>query len=388
MHVVEIPSFFPPYGGLFCLDQAKALRSMGHEVRILSNVQLGATIGLRDYVVRPYHRFEHQMDGVTVCQSYQRGVPRAVRWNARRWVGIVCRMFGDYVAKYGRPDVLHAHCTKWAGYAAMRLGREYRLPYVVTEHLALRDYATELGMPPSASWQIPLLRESLQRAACVIPVSEEVVTDLSGYFGTDYRWQAIPNLIDCDFFRYRQRAPRQGRPFRFCCIGLLTERKGYDVLLRAFRRVQQEWPDAELHVAGRGTDSGRFHRLMVEAGVERGVLRHGEISKAGVLDVLYQSDALVLATRGETQGLALLEALSTGIPAISTEAIPPSVRPGKGCVFVPVDDVGALAEAMRRVVACPVPDGAELSETVCRMASPEVIARRIAAVLEASCRRQ
>ena len=49
MHILEIPSFFPPYGGLFCLDQAKALKALGHEVRILSNVQLGATIGLRDY---------------------------------------------------------------------------------------------------------------------------------------------------------------------------------------------------------------------------------------------------------------------------------------------------------------------------------------------------
>ncbi len=43
MHILEIPSFFPPYGGEFCLEQSKALQQLGHEVRILSRVQLGIT---------------------------------------------------------------------------------------------------------------------------------------------------------------------------------------------------------------------------------------------------------------------------------------------------------------------------------------------------------
>ena len=97
MHIVEIPSFFPPYGGTFCLDQAKALAAIGHEVRIVSNVQLGVTVGLKDYLLLPYSRFKHEMDGITVLQSYQRGLPRVVRFNVRRWVRIVSRLFDDYV---------------------------------------------------------------------------------------------------------------------------------------------------------------------------------------------------------------------------------------------------------------------------------------------------
>ena len=69
MHILEIPSFFLPYGGLFCLDQAKALKALGHEVRILSNVQLGMTIGWKDYLTLPWHRYEHEMDGIMVYQS-------------------------------------------------------------------------------------------------------------------------------------------------------------------------------------------------------------------------------------------------------------------------------------------------------------------------------
>ena len=96
MHILEIPSFFPPSGGLFCLDQAKALASLGHTVRILSNVQLGITIGAKNYISLPLGRYEHVMDGITVYQSYQRGIPKAIRYNVNHWIEIVCSMYQDY----------------------------------------------------------------------------------------------------------------------------------------------------------------------------------------------------------------------------------------------------------------------------------------------------
>ena len=107
------------------------------------------------------------------------------------------------------------------------------------------------------------------------------------------------------------------------------------------------------------------------------VKTHGELDKNGVRDLLYLSDTLVLATRGETQGLALLEALSTGIPVVTTEAIPESVRPPIGCTFVPIDDVESLAEAMKNVMIFPADDGSKLSESARQIASPETIARQI-----------
>jgi glycosyltransferase involved in cell wall biosynthesis len=78
--------------------------------------------------------------------------------------------------------------------------------------------------------------------------------------------------------------------------------------------------------------------------------------------------------------------MRTGIPAISTEAIPQSVRPEEGCVFVPVDDADALAGAMKHAVSSPVTDGAKLSEIARLMASPATIAPQIAQVLEESLR--
>ena len=372
MHILEIPSFFPPCGGLFCLDQAKALSALGHEVRIMSNVQLGMTINKKAYFTLPTGRFEHVMDGITVCQSYQRGLPRVVRHNVDRWVNIVCSMFDDYVLKYGKPDVLHAHCAKWAGYAAMQISQSYGIPYIITEHLPLMLLEEEFGPAPSKAWQIPLLCEAYKKAAMVLPVSQELVDATACYYGNDYRWQYLSNTIDTDYFTYQLRPSRQGRPFRFCCVADYSYRKGYDVLLTAFRKLREQGADVQLHVAGRDTDTEPF-RVQLPSGVKA----YGQLDKAGVRQLLYDCDALVLASRSEVQPLVLLEAMSTGIPVIATESVPQNLRIEGGCTIVPIDDAEALSRAMAQMMAEPMADGKKLSEQVRALASPQVVGKRL-----------
>ena len=381
MHILEIPSFFPPYGGLFCLDQAKSLAALGHEVRILSNVQLGMTIGLKDFLTLPYGRYEHQLDGITVCQSYQRGIPKIVQYNVQRWVGIVMSMFRDYVSKYGKPDILHAHCAKWAGYAAMKISQEYGIPYVITEHLPLMQLEEEFGKAPSSAWQIPLLKEAYHRADVVLPVSEELVDDIACYYGKDYRWQYLSNTIDTDFYAYRPRPSREGRPFRFCCLADYNYRKGYDVLFDAYGQLQRQGFEIELHAAGRFTDGADCQKEIARRQLT-GVKTYGRTDKQKVRDLLYLSDALVLASRSEVQPLVLLEAMSTGIPVVSTECIPQCLRIEGGCTIVPIDDADAFAKAMLMTLQNTPANARQLSEEVYQMASPQVVGTQLETILK------
>ena len=376
MHILEIPSFFTPYGGEFCLDQARALKAVGQEVRILSNVQLGVTIGLKDYLCLSYGRYEHEAEGITVCQSFQRGLPKLVRYNVKHWVSIVGSMFRDYIQTYGKPDILHAHCAKWAGYAAMRISRQYGIPYVITEHLSLMSLEEEFGKAPSDAWQIPLLKQAYGEAAMVVPVAEELVADTACYYGTDYRWQHLSNVIDTDFFHYAQRESRAVSPFRFCCIADYSYRKGYDVLMDACRLLQDQGSDIELHIAGRLTDKKVCQQTIADRELTH-VVAHGPLDREGVRTLLYQSDAFVLASRSEVQPLVVLEAMSTGIPVVGTTSIPRCERLGKGCRIVPVGDAAALAEAMQNLSKESPTDGLQLSEQVRQMASPEVVGRRL-----------
>ena len=130
MHILEIPSFFTPYGGEFCLEQAKALQAQGNEVRILSNVQLSIKKSIKEYLYLPCSRFTENIDGIRAYRSYQHSFPHVIKPNVMRWISIVQSMFKDYVKQYGKPDILHAHCCKWAGYAAMLISNEYGIPYV------------------------------------------------------------------------------------------------------------------------------------------------------------------------------------------------------------------------------------------------------------------
>lgn len=376
MHILEVPSFFQPHGGLFCLEQAKALKNLGHEVRIVSNVQLGITVELHDYFMLSYRRYEHEMDGITVYQSYQRGLPKVIRYNVKRWVAIVRSMFAQYVEKYGRPDIIHAHCAKWAGYAAMLISREYGIPYVITEHLSKTIFDDEFRLVGNTPWQIPLLTEAYQHAAKVLSVSDELPERLSVYFGKDYQWETVSNIVDTLFYQYCQREPLQGRAFRFCCLANYIPLKGYDVLFSAFRKLRKEGLNVELHIAGRGTDTAACRNQLTD-----GMFTHGLMDRQAVRQLLYVSDALVLASRSEAQPLVLLEAMSTGIPVVSTEVIPQNLRLEGGCFIVPVDNADALADAMKHVAETPI-DGQQISQQVAQLASARVVGERLEKVFK------
>ena len=383
MHILEIPSFFTPYGGEFCLEQARALKALGHEVRILSNVQLGFTVGGKAYMVLPFTRFEHERGGITICQSYQRGLPHMARHNAKRWIGIVLSMFDEYVQKYGKPDILHAHCARWAGYVAMKISKQYGVPYVITEHLPKEVFETVLGKVGSSAWQISPLKEAYNQANMVITVSEELVDDLACYFGKDYRHVTIPNVIDTRFYSFGLRKPIGERAFAFCCPAIFNHRKGYDVLFEAFAKLVETEPNVVLHIAGQGTDGKACRDMINGYGVGDKVICHGQIDANDMRELYHQSDAMVLATRGETQGLVIAEAMSTGIPAISTEGIPVSMRLDCGYSYVPVNDAKALANEMLKALKNPITesDGRSLSQMIAERFSPNVIGAKIAEVM-------
>lgn len=376
MHILEIPSFFPPYGGEFCIEQSKALTMMGHEVRILANVQLSVKRSYRDYFLAQTSTKTINIDGITVIRKEMRGWPKCVRPNVRRWLDGVENMFEDYVKEYGKPDIIHAHCAKWAGYAALRISRRYDIPYVVTEHLSSAILNTEFK--DNKAWQIKFLKQAYYDANMVVPVSEELVEDISYYYGKDYRWKAISNTIDTDFFHYKQRPALNNRPFRFCCLANFTYNKGYDILLPAFDDYCRKHPDAELHIAGMGTDGAELTEMISHYPCAPKIKVYGCLNKEGVRNLLYDCDCLVLASRGEVQPLSILEAMGTGIPAISTEVTPRSLRIDGGCFVCPVNDTAAFSRMM-----CHVRenygdiDGKKLSEKVTQMASMKAIGEKL-----------
>ena len=376
MHILEIPSFFTPYGGEFCLEQAKALQAQGNEVRILSNVQLSIKKSIKEYLYLPCSRFTENIDGIRAYRSYQHSFPHVIKPNVMRWISIVQSMFKDYVKQYGKPDILHAHCCKWAGYAAMLISKEYGIPYVITEHLSSMLYEKEFGKAPSSAWQIPLLKQAYEQANMVITVSDELVDDIACYFGKGYKHQTISNIIDTDYFCYKEREPLKERSFRFCMLANYWHIKGYDVIIPAMSMLDNK--AIELHIAGKNTSSNDLSTLIKNKAPEANIIVHGELDKKGVRDLLYQSDCLVLPSRSEVQPLCILEAMSSGIPYISTEIIPQNLRLSTDCKIVPVDDINALSTAMKQMIKqYSAVNSKQLSNLANNIASPYIVGKQL-----------
>ena len=149
-----------------------------------------------------------------------------------------------------------------------------------------------------------------------------------------------------------------------------------------FKRLKND--KAELHIAGRFTAGNDCLRAIRSLAIADRVVSHGELNREGVRRLLYDCDCLVLATRSEAQPLVLLEAMSTGIPMISTEVVPRSERISGACYIVPVDDADSLASAMLRMTEHYSGASVSLSHKIAEMCSPQTVGQRIASVLEAA----
>lgn len=370
MHILEIPSFFPPHGGLFVLEQARALQTQGNMVRILACVQLGISVDGSFYLRARHDRWWEEMNGVEVYRSYMRTVPCCIRPNQQRWCRIVQEMYEDYKQRYGRPDVLHAHCCQWAGVAARMIAEREGIPFFITEHLSSGLFNHFYGKGwKKAEWARLLLKDTYEHVNHVIPVSAELVDDLAPFFGKDYAFTPISNMIDVDYFAYRPRAPRGARPFRFCCLAIGDiYGKGYDVLAKALQGMN----GVELHIAGKGTESEAMRNLF--AGSDA-VIFYGDLDKQGVRELLYQSDALVLASRSEAQGLVIMEAISTGIPVVTTDAIPQNALVEGACLIAKVGDSVSLHQRMQEVIH--VDFDPRWSDELRARVAPHVVAQQI-----------
>lgn len=145
----------------------------------------------------------------------------------------------------------------------------------------------------------------------------------------------------------------RGASLQLLCVATINSGKGHDVLLRAL--AQSGTAQWRLTCAGSLTrDPATVDRLRATIralGLDDRVELAGELDDAELDRVHDRSDLFVLATLRETYGMAVAEALASGLPVVSTAtgAIPTLVGDHAGIV-VPPGDVTALADALRRVL--------------------------------------
>jgi glycosyltransferase involved in cell wall biosynthesis len=136
-------------------------------------------------------------------------------------------------------------------------------------------------------------------------------------------------------------------------IGRLALQKGFDLLLLAFDRIADRFPQWRLVILGEGPEYERLQELRASLDCRDRV----EI-KGAVMDVeswMARAGLIVLPSRFEAYGNAILESLGMGAAVISTSCggTPSFMSDGVNGRLVPVEDLQALAEAMGELMADP-----------------------------------
>ena len=189
------------------------------------------------------------------------------------------------------------------------------------------------------------------------------------------------------------RAPRVSRATaasdapRFLYLGQLCPRKGIDVLLRAFRRVLNEFPQARLDLVGDDRSEGQYVWLAETLSLGDAALFSDSVAAADIADVIAQCDVVILPSRHDGWGMALNEGASAGKALIGTEACGSAhhlIIPGRNGFRVASGNERALARAMLEY--CKQPElrhthGAE-SRKVFADFTPEKNAERLVDALE------
>ena len=134
-------------------------------------------------------------------------------------------------------------------------------------------------------------------------------------------------------------------------MGRLTNQKGFDVLIKAFKIFSEKYPDYKLKIFGEGKERENLENLVSELNLEKKVFLVG--NKKDAIYEIAKSKFFVLSSRLEGMPNALLEAMATKTPCIATDCEygPREIISNYvNGILVPVDDISSLSEKMIELV--------------------------------------
>jgi glycogen(starch) synthase len=336
MRVLLAPSaYYPHIGGVEEATRhlAAELRLRGHEVLIVSN--------------RWPHDLpaEEQIEGVTVRRvrlELPALSPRPLTRFLIQAPGAVASIL--VTVRSFRPDVLHLiGAGPNAAYVAL-LRRLLGSRIVLTAQGEFgADAHRVFERSLSLRWG---LRRLLVKADALTGCSRFVLTELESAFPVSVPRQVIPNAVDPDELGRVEVKPAN-RPY-VLGLGRLVEQKGFDILLQAFARALPALPEHHLVIAGDGPLRPTLEALAKELGLTGRVSFRGSLDRAEVAATLSAAEMFVLSSRVEAFGIALLEAMAVGVPAIATDVggVLDVAAADETALIVPSEDVDALAGAI------------------------------------------
>ena len=173
-----------------------------------------------------------------------------------------------------------------------------------------------------------------------IVVPSEYLLNIFSRYGL--RAEVVPNTIDCAHFRFRKRNPLRAH---FICNRGFHPYYRVDLVVRAFAKIQKQFPSAQLDMIGGGPEETSL-RSMVKQLALRNVRFIGPVPQREMPKFYDAADLFINASEVDNMPVSVLEAFASGMPVVSSDAggIPHIVEDGCTGLLSAVGDYSALAE--------------------------------------------
>lgn len=365
-----VPNHHDPQEGCFELDQAKALKSLGHDVTIMA-----VDSRVRRYW-RPLGISQRVVDGIMTFKLFL--FPTSIirhllsfKFGLKLESLQACWLYKYLVKHAGDYDLVHAHFLTNIYYAA-HIKRKYSIPVIGTEHWSELDVDT---LKPHVSY---LGHNAYPYIDCLISVCQSLQSRINKHFSINS--YVIHNMI-ADYFTLESTNMESHSKFRFIAVGSLIHRKGFDILINAFA-LSYLSENAELIIIGDGPEHTNLQKHIDNLGLQQNIKLLGRKSKSEIVELLKSSHVYISSSRSENFSVAILEALSMGLPVIATicGGIKECVNEGNG-LLVPIENAEELAVAMKKMYDNYTNYDRDIIRQDCLdKYSPKVIAKQIESV--------
>ena len=277
---------------------------------------------------------------------------------------------------------------------ALLVGRWMRRRALKHLHVHFGGAVASVGMLVAAAWRIPFsltihgpeellnvdayhLREKVQAARFVFCISDFCRSQLCQLVPpAEWRKFEVVRLgVDPVILTPSSRTALQGedsRTLELVCTGRLVAAKGHTVLLEALRLLRERGLVLKTTLIGAGEELEPLRDFTAQHRLEHQVTFAGALSHSATLAHLRRADLFALASFAEGIPVALMEAMSLGLPCVGTAiaGIPELIRTGIDGLLVPPASAIALADALETLALDP-----RLRRTLGAAARQRVIAR-------------
>ncbi len=258
-------------------------------------------------------------------------------------------------------DVIHIHGVGFVGIKGLWASWQAKIPRVSTFHTMIHD---TLAFYSPFGLNLHLLERGLRfylkiflrKTQGVVVPSRAILDEIMALSPRANIADVIPTGVDPE--RFRPDISGQGIRTKWGLnghdvvlhVGRVAPEKNLTTLIHAFPRILEQNRDTKLMIVGTGPYMEKYYDLVARLGLSGDVIFTGFVPDADLPKYYAAADAFAIASKFETQGLVVLEALASGRPVAGANyrAIPEFVREGvNGALFDPNDVRGCAAAILR-----------------------------------------